>query len=120
LSRARTSAACCDRQLFNIPITSQPYTSRVGFGSKLYDGIDKNFFIERVLAMGMDSPLKPLPHQNFEERFEKTKTINRSFTWKIFQVRTYMLLRNSALVHAPRPFQTEGKPVPVKEKFVVG
>ena len=26
-----------------------------------------------------------------------------------------MLLRNSALVHAPQPFQTEGKPVPAKE-----
>ena len=90
----------------------------MGFGSKLYNGVDKNFAIERVSTMGVESPLKPLPHQILKRGSRGTQTTNRSFT--IFQVRTYMLLCNSALVHAPQPFQAEGKPLPTKEKFVVG
>ena len=109
LFRARTSAACCDPQLFDILITQQPYTSRVSVGSKLYDGIDKNSVIEWRLAMGMDSPLKPFPHQNFEGRFEGNSN-NRSIVHleNFPSARLHKLCLNALLLRNPT-FSNLGK-----------
>jgi hypothetical protein len=92
----------------------------VGFGSKLYNGIDKNFAIEPVLAIGMDSPIKPLPHQNFEERFKGNSNNKSIVRFENFKVRAYTNFVWTLCCYATQPFQTGGKPVLAKEKFVAG